>query len=172
MSDIPSLRTIDTAAATDSVEVVRITGSRVLRFKAALSSLVPGLTTAVTTDTAQTITGAKTFSTGGVILDDGTKTATAAAGAATLNKLSGKITSESLTTAAQAAYALTLTNSTIAAADIVLVAVANGTNSAGIPVVGTVAPASGSAVIKIENQHATAAFNGTVVVSFAVIKAA
>ena len=103
--------------------------------------------------------------------EDGISTATAAAGAATLNALAGKITSESLTTAAAAAYTLTLTNSMIAAGDIVWAKVGNGTNSAGIPIIGTVAEAAGSVVIKVENQHASAAFNGTVVVSFSVSKA-
>lgn len=102
--------------------------------------------------------------------DYGTVTATATAGAATLNKHYGKITSEALTTAAAAAYTLTLTNSTIAATDIVFASVANGTNTAGIPLVGAVKPAAGSVVIVIENQHATAAFNGTVVISFEVRK--
>lgn len=102
--------------------------------------------------------------------DYGTVTATATAGAATLNKFYGKITSESLTTAAAAAYTLTLTNSNIAATDIVFASVANGTNTGGIPLVGTITPAAGSVAIKIENQHATTAFNGTVVVSFEVRK--
>ena len=102
-------------------------------------------------------------------IDTGTKTATATAGAATLNKTSGKITSESLTTAAAAAYTLTLTNSTIAATDIVFASVANGTNSAGIPIVGRVTLGSGSVTILVENQHASAAFNGTIVISFMVV---
>ena len=102
-------------------------------------------------------------------IDTGTKTATATAGAATLNKTSGKITSESLTTAAAAAYTLTLTNSTIAATDIVFASVANDTNSAGIPIVGRVTPGSGSVTILVENQHASAAFNGTIVISFMVV---
>ena len=104
-------------------------------------------------------------------LDTGTKTATATAGAATLSKMSGKITSEALTTAAAAAYTLTLTNTNIAAADMVFASVANGTNSAGIPIVGRITPAAGSVTILIENQHAANAFNGTVVISFMVVKA-
>lgn len=73
-------------------------------------------------------------------LDTGIKTVTAVTGAATLNKASGKITSEALTTAAGASYTLTLTNSAIAAADTVYVSLANGTNSAGLPMVGLVTP--------------------------------
>lgn len=103
-------------------------------------------------------------------IDTGTKTATATAGAATLSKTSGKVTSEALTTAAAAAYTLTITNTTIAATDLVFASVANGTNSAGVPVISRVTPGSGSVVIVVQNEHASAAFNGTIVVSFMVVK--
>lgn len=108
---------------------------------------------------------------GQLSIDKGTKTATATAGAATLNKGSGKITTELITTAAAATYTLTLTNSRIAAADTVFVSVANGTNSAGAPTIQSVTPGAGSVVIVIRNAHASAAFNGTLVISFAVFKA-
>lgn len=115
-----------------------------------------------------TTPAAGTFTT--ITLDTGTKTATATAGAATLNKTSGKVTSEALTTAAAAEYTLTLTNSTIAAADVVLASVANGTNTAGTTSVVKVTPAAGSVVIIIKNDHSADAFNGTIVISYAVIK--
>ena len=102
------------------------------------------------------------------LLDTGTATATA--GAATLSKSTGKVTSESITTAAGAAYTLTLTNTQIAAADIVMTNVANGTNSQGIPVIGLVTPGAGSCTIVVRNLHASQAFNGTVVISFMVVK--
>lgn len=105
-----------------------------------------------------------------LVVDNGT--ATAASSAATLNKLAGKITSESLTTAAGAAETLTITNDQVAAADIVLCSVANGDNAAGIPMIGRVTPGAGSFTVTVENQHGTNAFNGTVVVSFFVIKVA
>lgn len=120
-------------------------------------------------DGTTTTTGAQTVT--NLTIDTGTKTATAVGGAATLNKTSGKITTESLTTAAAAAYTLTITNSAVAAADIVMASVANGTNSAGIPIVGRVTPAAGSVAILIENQHGSGAFNGTLVISFVVFKA-
>jgi hypothetical protein len=109
--------------------------------------------------------------TGTLQLDTGTKTATATAGAATLNKASGKITTESLTTAAGATYTLTLTDSSIAAADMVFASLANGTNSTGDPVIGLITPAAGSVTIKVVNRHASAALNGTLVISFASMKA-
>jgi hypothetical protein len=100
-------------------------------------------------------------------------TATATAGAATLNARQGKVTTESLTTAQNADYTLTLTNSQIAAGDIVLVSLANGTNTQGTPIISRVTPAAGSAVIVVGNRHGTSqALNGTLVVSFVVVKAA
>jgi hypothetical protein len=97
---------------------------------------------------------------------------TAVAGAVTLASSSGKITTEALTTAQNAIYTLTITNSAIAAADMVFVSVANGTNSQGTPVVTRIQPAAGSVAILISNLHASAvAFNGTLVVSFLVVKA-
>ena len=98
-------------------------------------------------------------------------TATASAGAATLNAAgAGVITSESLTTAAGATYTLTLTNSMIAAGDIVLVTVGNGTNAAGSPALTTVTPGAGSVVIVVQNIAAAAALNGTLKIGFVVVK--
>ncbi len=105
-----------------------------------------------------------------VHVDTGTKTASATAGAATLNKMAGVITSEALTTAAGADYVLTLTNSDIAAADQVLASVQYGTTTTGTPAVATVATAAGSAVITVQNIHASAALNGTIKISFVVFK--
>jgi uncharacterized phosphosugar-binding protein len=117
-----------------------------------------------------TVTGTLTV-TGGLKQTMGAASATA--GAATLPALQGKITSEALTTAQNAIYTLTLTNTQIAAADIVMVSVSNGTNTQGSPVVTRVSPAAGSVVILVANLHASAqALNGTIVVSFVVIKAA
>lgn len=100
-------------------------------------------------------------------------TATATAGAATLAAYQGKVTSEALTTAQNGIYTLTITNSLIAATDIVLVSVANGTNTQGTIMVGRVTPGASSVVVTVINKHATAeALNGTIVVAFAVLKAA
>lgn len=113
---------------------------------------------------------ASTLATGAIGGTSGT--ASASAGAATANVIRGKITTEALTTAQNAAYTLTLTNSQIAAADIVLVSVANGTNTQGTTVVTKVTPAAGSVVVIIHNKHDSAvALNGTLVISFLVVKA-
>lgn len=96
----------------------------------------------------------------------GTKTATASAGAATLNKPAGKITTEALTTAGLADYTLTLTDSSIAAADELVASVANGTNTQGTVALGPVTPGAGSATVVVHNLHATQALNGTLVIAF------
>lgn len=103
-------------------------------------------------------------------LDTGTKTASATAGAATLDKMAGVITSESLTTAAGSEYTLTLTNTDVAATDQVFASVFNGDNTGGTPCITTVAPADGSVVVIVKNIHASAAFNGTIKIAFAVFK--
>lgn len=99
-------------------------------------------------------------------LDTGTKTATATAGAATLNKASGVITTEALTTVAAATYVLTLTNSAIAATDMVFVSVWFGTSTTGVPTVASVKPGAGNVVITIQNIAAAAVFNGTLKIAF------
>jgi hypothetical protein len=103
-------------------------------------------------------------------IDSGTKTAAATAGAATLNKSAGVITSEALSTAAGASYTLTLTDSQIAAADQVFASVGYGTSTTGTPSVTRITPAAGSVVIIVQNVHASAALNGTIKVAFFVLK--
>lgn len=99
-------------------------------------------------------------------------TATATAGAATLANRFGKVTSEALTTAQNAIYTLTITNTIIRTTDLVMASVANGTNTQGTPVVTRVQPGNGTLTILVSNLHASAqALNGTIVVSFAALGA-
>lgn len=112
---------------------------------------------------------------GSLVIADGsispdTGAATATAGAATLHKVAGKITSEALSTAAAANYTLTLTNNKIEATDLVFASVAYGSASAGTPAVCRVTPAAGSVVIVLQNVHSANALNGTIVVSYFVVK--
>lgn len=107
---------------------------------------------------------------GQISLGKGIKTASATAGAATLNQPSGVITSESLSTAAGGTYTLTLTNSKIAATDIVNVSLGLGTSTTGNPSITTVTPAAGSVVVVVQNIHASGALNGTLKFSFDIIK--
>lgn len=98
--------------------------------------------------------------------------ATATAGAATCSDLAGLITTESLTTAQNAIYTLTITNTKVAAGDLVFAHVYDGTNTQGTPVISRVAPAAGSITIKVNNLHASAeALNGTLKIGFFVVKA-
>ncbi len=108
----------------------------------------------------------------GARLRDKDRTA-ATAGAATLNKAAGVITSETLTTAPlPPSYTLTLTNSSIAVGDQVLASVALGTATTGTPVITSVKEGAGSVVIVVKNIDASAALNGTLRIKFAVLKGA
>lgn len=93
-------------------------------------------------------------------------TGTGGTSTATLANRFGKLTTAALTTAAAASHVITLTNTAVAATDMVFVSVALGTATTGQPVVGTVTPAAGSLVIQITNRDAAAAVNGTLVVSY------
>jgi hypothetical protein len=95
--------------------------------------------------------------------------ATATAGAATLAKYAGVITSEALTTAAAALYTLTITNSKAAAGQIAMASLSNGTNSQGTPQIVSVTPGSGTLVIVVRNDHASLALNGTLKVAYAIL---
>ena len=108
---------------------------------------------------------------GTITVDDGN--ASAVGGAATISpgKMAGKVTTEALTTAQGATYTLTITNTKIAAADIVFASLTNGTNTQGTPQIVSVAPGAGSLVIKVKNMNDSAeALNGTLVVSFMACK--
>jgi hypothetical protein len=96
---------------------------------------------------------------------------TLSSNAGTLSQLAGKITTESLTTAAAGSQALTITNTLVAATDIILISRQGGTSANGTPVMKVV-PGSGSFVITLDNKHASAAFNGTFIIGFLVIKQA
>ena len=98
-------------------------------------------------------------------------TATATSGAATLANNYGVITSESLSTAAGATYTLTVTDTNIVATDLCMASDQYGTSTTGSPAVMTVTPGAGTLVIKVQNIHASAALNGTIVISFACLKA-
>lgn len=143
-------------------------GSQLAKINEMTDELYAGSAATDPTSTTNTVSGLTT--TGSLALDTGTKTATATAGAATLSKDAGVITSEALTTAGLAAYTLTLTNTSIAAADQVFASVANGTNTQGTPVVGLITPGAGSCTIEVRNVHATEALNGTLKIAFMVLK--
>ena len=100
-------------------------------------------------------------------------TVVAVAGAATLNKSTGKVITAALTTAQDAIYTLTLTSDKITADSLIFVTVADGTNTQGTPMVGQVNPGAGSAAIEVINKHATSeALNGTLEISYFIVNPA
>jgi len=103
--------------------------------------------------------------TGIVRLDGATapNAVSATGGAATSNSQVSVVTSEALTTAADAAYTLTLTNTKIASTSGIQVSLSWGTNSQGRPVVEKITPGSGSVVIVVRNYAAATALNGTLI---------
>ena len=95
-------------------------------------------------------------------------TVTAASGAATLNDVKVKVTTEALSTAAGSSYTLTLTNDKVLATSTVFASVCYGSATAGIPVVARVTPSNGAVSVVIKNDHASAAFDGTLKISLMV----
>lgn len=108
---------------------------------------------------------------GEAVIEVETGAVTLSSNAGTLSQLAGKITTEALTTPAGAAATLTIENTLVAATDIILVTRNGGTSDEGTPEF-TVTPGSGSFVILLENRHASAAFDGTFIFGFLVIKQA
>lgn len=90
----------------------------------------------------------------------------------TLSKLTGQITTNNASLAAEAAAEFTVTNTTVAIGDVVVVAIQSGTNGGNTDVyVSTVA--AGSFKIKVANNNAAGgtAETGAIIINFAVIKA-
>jgi hypothetical protein len=98
------------------------------------------------------------------------RSATASAGAVTINAEAGLVTTESLTTAAGSDYTLTMTNAALgpAANTQLMVTVFNDDNTGGEPHLWTISHATGSATIKIRNSGSTA-FNGKLKIQFQVV---
>lgn len=144
----------------------------------ALEDLVGTLTDGTATDlSVATISGdsiTSASSTGGVGYATGAGGAvtqiTSATTAVALNNICGQITTVALTNAAGVDHSFTLTNSNIAATDVVVVSVATyGGTSDGIPIVNVESTAAGSCVINLRNTGAVA-LDALAVINFAVIK--
>lgn len=93
---------------------------------------------------------------------------TEAANAVTASGMAGKITTSSLTTAGGANYAITWTNTFIAATNVVLLTIAGGTNTTE-NITLKVIPGAGSATLTIYNNTAATALNGTIIISYLVM---
>ncbi len=91
--------------------------------------------------------------------------------AVTLNTVCGTITTVSSTLATGVDATFTLTNSCIAATDVVVASIKSYAGTAdGIPVVAVTATAAGSCTLNIMNNGATT-LDAVIVINFAVIKA-
>lgn len=89
----------------------------------------------------------------------------------TLNKLAGQITTDTTSLAAEGKATFTVTNSTVAAGDVVVVSIKSGSNS-GNTAVTVQAVAAGSFDLLVSNNNAAAgtAETGAIVISFVVLK--
>jgi hypothetical protein len=90
----------------------------------------------------------------------------------TLSKISGQITTNTASLAAEAAAEFTVTNTLVAATDTVIVSIQSGTNSGNTDVFVS-GVAAGTFNIKVANNNVAAgtAETGAIVINFAVIKA-
>jgi len=94
---------------------------------------------------------------------------TSASTGVTLNKVCGQITTVALTTAAAAEEVFTVTNSAVAAEDVI--GLSTTYDGGGTPLLSVKAVADGSFDVVITNVHATAALDALMVINFAVVKA-
>lgn len=94
---------------------------------------------------------------------------TTAATGVTLSKPCGQITTVALTTAAAAEERFTVTNTLVAATDVIVLSTTYA--GAGTPMLSVVAVTAGTFDVVITNVHAANALNAVMVINFAVIKA-
>lgn len=128
-----------------------------------------------TTNTAQTVSGVKTYSanpvfTVGNTIKSNVAAATLTSNAATVTSYFTQITTESLTTAAGANQALTLTLTGVAATDIAFVQDVGGTNTRYTYQYKAVCTTN-TVTITVYNSGPTNALNGTLVFNLWVLKA-
>ena len=88
-----------------------------------------------------------------------------------LNKPCGTITTHNASLAAEASASFVVTNSTVAATDVVVVSIKSGSNGGGT-IVSVSAVAAGSFTIRVHNGNVAAgtAETGAIAINFAVIK--
>lgn len=103
---------------------------------------------------------------GGVRVADGSVTLVSDAG--TLNKAAGRVTTEALTTAAEAAEAFTITNDQVTANSIILASISEY-DGAGGPVISSVQPGAGSFVVNLINSSAATALDDSLSFDFVVL---
>ena len=108
---------------------------------------------------------------GAAVVEAETAAVTLSSNAGTLSKRMGLITTEALTTAAGVAVTLTITNTLCALTDLIRVWRQGGTSDEGTEIFYAI-PGDGSFTILLENRHASAAFDGTFIFGFEIIKQA
>jgi hypothetical protein len=152
--------------ALEDGQIIKDADSTILLRKDSACTL-PALTvTGATTQTGNLGVTGNLVMTGNVL--PAVVTATAAAGAVTVTGKCSVITTEALTTAQNAFYALTVTATGLVTAAVpIICTIGNGTNSAGTPMLVTCTRTDANTVtISIQNKHASAvALNGTLVIS-------
>lgn len=107
------------------------------------------------------------FAAGGVVTQATNRTT-----GVTLNTLSGAITTNATSLAAETAAVFTVTNNTVFADDVVLAVIASGSNGGNTTVTVTTI-AAGSFQITVANQNAAGgtAETGAIVINFLIMKA-
>lgn len=90
----------------------------------------------------------------------------------TINKMTGQITTNNASLAAEAAAEFTVTNTLVRSTDVVIASIQSGTNGGDTEVIVS-AVANGSFNLKVCNNNAAAgtAETGAIVINFAVIRA-
>lgn len=89
----------------------------------------------------------------------------------TLSKLSGQITTNTASLAAETTAAFTVTNTTVAIGDVIVLAQQSGSNGGNTKVfVSTVAAGSFAITVANDNAAAGAAETGAIIINYAVIK--
>lgn len=89
----------------------------------------------------------------------------------TLSKLAGQITTNNASLAAEGTADFTVTNTTVAIGDVVVVSIQSGSNGGGT-IVSVATVAAGSFVIRVHNGNVAAgtAETGAIIINYAVIK--
>lgn len=96
--------------------------------------------------------------------------ATSSSTGVTLNKVCGQITTVALTTAAAAEEVFTVTNSKVAATDVIALCIGTYAGN-GTPIANVKNVQAGQFDVVITNLHASSALNAALLLNFAVIKA-
>lgn len=172
MSLIPGLSDLNTINSSGTYKIYVLISKDMVSKDSAVSQMDADLQyTVLFVDTTATNYGdfnAKLTSViNGDMEDEAPGTGTCSSNAVTMTTKVGVITTEAKTTAAAGVVTITVTNALIKTTSAMLVTLSNGSNTQGVPVLNTVTLSDSTAVIKFSNEHASQAFNGTFVLTYA-----